>query len=104
MTYDQGGRCWNCSTQLSPLDYGRADTCSKCGKDTKVCKNCAFYDPNYNNECKETQADRVVEKERSNFCDYFRPHSLSSDGKLSAGPPSRDALKAAAEALFKKKS
>jgi hypothetical protein len=39
-----------------------------------------------------------VEKERSNFCDYFKPRQEGG-----SGAPARDALKAAAEALFKKK-
>lgn len=83
---------------LTPLDYGRQDTCRKCGRDTKVCKNCIFHDRTANNECRENQADRVVDKERSNFCDYFKPKSGSGSGAAS-----RDAMKAAAEALFKKK-
>lgn len=92
------GNCWNCGADLGPLDYGRADTCKKCGRDTKVCKNCTFYDTSANNLCRENQAERVVEKERSNFCDYFKPKSQSGSGAAS-----RDAMKAAAEALFKKK-
>jgi hypothetical protein len=98
MSYDTGGNCWNCGEGLSALDYGRADTCRKCGRDTKVCKGCIFYDKNSNNECRESQAERVVEKERSNFCDYFKP-SISTAGKTATA---RDELKAAAEALFKK--
>jgi hypothetical protein len=98
MSYDAGGNCWRCGVELSALDYGRADTCRKCGRDTKVCKGCIYYDKNSNNECREPQAERVVEKERSNFCDYFKPSSLTA-GKSET---SRDALKAAADALFKK--
>ena len=96
---ESGGVCWYCANALTYLDYGRADTCRKCGRDTRVCKGCFFYDPSYNNQCKENQADRVVEKERSNFCDYFKPSSKSN----SSAPSSQDSLKAAAEALFKKK-
>lgn len=97
--YDQGGTCWYCGEQLGPLDYGRADTCKKCGRDTKACKGCQNYDTSANNHCHEDQAERVVDKERSNFCDYFKPKS----GKGTSSN-SRDAMKAAAEALFKKKS
>ncbi len=91
--------CWNCGTLLTPLDFGRQDTCKSCGRDTRVCKGCVHFDPSANNQCRENQADRVVDKERSNFCDYFRPNP---DLKAS-GTASRDAMKAAAEALFKKK-
>ena len=98
MSYDTGGNCWNCGADLTPLDYGRADTCTKCGRDTKVCKGCVFYEKGINNDCREPQADRVVEKERSNFCDYFKPRAGAGSGAAS-----RDAMKAAADALFKKK-
>ncbi len=91
------GNCWHCGTALGALEYGRQDTCRKCGRDTRCCKNCGFYDRAYNNECQETQADRVVEKERGNFCDYFKPRSGSG-----AGGTNRDAQKSAAEALFRK--
>jgi hypothetical protein len=99
MAYDHGGNCWNCGAPLTALDYGRSDTCRKCGRDTKTCKGCEYYDPTAHNECHENQADRVVEKERSNFCDYFRPRAGAGENPAQA----RDAMKAAAEALFKKK-
>jgi len=94
------GNCWYCGEKLTYLDFGRGDTCKKCGRDTRVCKACLFYDRNSNNECRETQADRVVDKERSNFCDYFKPQT----GLKAQGTSARDVARAAAEALFKKKS
>jgi predicted RNA-binding Zn-ribbon protein involved in translation (DUF1610 family) len=100
MNSEKGGTCWNCGSELTPMEYGRQDTCRKCGRDTKVCKNCELHDRSYNNECRESQADRVVEKEKSNFCDYFNPRS-------GGGGQSRDAqnaAKAAADALFKSNS
>lgn len=99
MNERKGGNCYHCGNALGPLDYARTDSCSKCGRDTHVCRNCGFHDRAYNNECKESQAERVVDKEHSNFCDYFDPKA----GGPSAGVSSKDALKAAAEALFKKK-
>lgn len=99
MAYEHGGNCWNCGAELSALDYGRADVCPQCGRDTKVCKGCEFYDPAVNKQCRENQADLVSEKERSNFCDYFRPKA-----GIGSRVQSRDAMKAAADALFKKKS
>jgi hypothetical protein len=40
-----------------------------------------------NNQCRETQADRVVEKTKANFCGYFVPHgretkNVTSKNKL----------------------
>ena len=65
--------CFNCN---APLDYqpgnvGRGETCPACGADVRVCRNCKHYDPSCYNECRESQADRVVGKDRANFCDYF---------------------------------
>lgn len=92
------GNCWSCGKGLTQSYYGRGDTCPQCGRDTKVCKGCEFYDPKMNNECRESQADRVVEKERSNFCDYFRPKAGAGIGMAA-----QDKSKAAADALFRKK-
>jgi hypothetical protein len=99
MAYEHGGNCWNCGVELSPLDYGRADICAKCARDTKVCKGCELYDPAVNKQCRETEAELVVDKERSNFCDYFRPRAGTG-----SQTKTRDAMKNAAEALFKKKT
>jgi len=92
------GSCWKCGAKLESSDFGRQETCPKCGFDTRVCKNCLHYDPKYNNSCKENQADFLSEKEKSNFCDYFSPTHPNAEGSTS-----RDAMKSAAEALFKKK-
>lgn len=75
------------------------EECSFCHADVHVCKNCEFYDLKAYNECRESSADRVVEKERANYCDYF---TISSKGKATA--KQKDILMAAAEALFKKNS
>jgi len=58
---------------------------------------CKFYDPKSYNECKEFQADRVADKEKANFCDYFKLTSSYNDVEKER----QDAL-AKASALFKK--
>jgi hypothetical protein len=98
MAIDRNGNCWNCGEGLTMLDYGRQDTCRKCGRHTRACRNCEHHEPGAHNDCRENQADRVVEKERFNFCDYFRPRAQAGQGAAS-----RDAMRAAAEALFGKK-
>lgn len=92
------GNCWSCGADLVPSDYGRQDVCPKCGKHTRACRNCELHEPSANNACREPQAERVLEKERSNFCDYFSPRKGTG-----AGGATKDQLRAAAEALFKKK-
>lgn len=57
---------------------------------------CEFYDPKHYNECKESMADRITEKEKKNFCDYFKLSEKAGTNKA--------ALSAIdlANALFKK--
>ncbi len=91
--------CHHCGKDLNPTsDFGRQDTCSGCGKDSRVCLNCTHYDSSRYNECTEPVADRVVAKDKATFCDYFKP----SDKKASFQDKKAQAL-SAAEALFKKK-
>jgi hypothetical protein len=65
--------CHFCRTQLADtLEVHRSTTCSSCGKDLKICLNCHFYSKGVHNDCLETSAEPVRDKDRSNFCDYFR--------------------------------
>lgn len=90
--------CFSCGTENQVADrFGRRDECTQCMADLHVCKNCRFYDESSYNECKETSADVVREKERSNFCDFFEP------GGGNYAQSKRDDLLAQAEALFGKK-
>ena len=91
--------CWSCGKPIEANNFHRLDSCLHCGNDTHVCKNCTHYDRAYNNECVESQADRQVEKEKSNFCDYFK----ASDRIGGTGGKTLNDMKSAAEALFKKK-
>lgn len=92
-------RCFNCSAELSfGFTPGRREECPKCGADVHVCRNCKNYDKNAYNECREPQADVVKEKDRANFCDYFQL------GGAGGGVDKQKDLRAAAEALFKKKN
>ena len=89
--------CFSCGQELQfTQTISRRDECDKCRADVRCCRNCQFYDPKVYNECRETSADVVREKDRSNVCDFFQPSSNTSDNK------SRESLLAAAEALFKK--
>jgi hypothetical protein len=91
-------RCHSCQAlNRRPDKIGFRDECEKCGADLHACKSCDFYDPKVYNECRETSADVVREKERANYCDYYQPR------KAEGAKNERDSLLAAAEALFKKK-
>jgi len=91
-------RCAFCSAELGKGPFGRRDECPRCGQDIHCCLNCRFHDPHASNECREPQAEPVVDKDRSNFCDYFSPRQ---EGAGPAPDPAAEARKRL-EALFKK--
>ena len=47
---------------------------------------CEFYDVGKAKHCRETIAEEVKDKERANFCDYFkpRPNAYSSTNQTAA--------------------
>ena len=94
--------CWKCGNTIDSQDrIGFHAHCAQCDRPLHVCRNCSFYDSAYNNQCRETMAERVVDKERENFCDYFAPVTGSSGAAAAKSPQvnARERL----EALFKKK-
>lgn len=92
--------CHGCGKELDrDATVGRRDTCPSCGSDLHVCLNCRFYDPGSYNDCREPQAERVVEKDRSNFCDYFEFGDSVSGGTMKQ---KESDPKGKLEALFKK--
>ncbi len=58
------------------------DTCDNCKEDLHCCKNCKFYSEHEYNNCNETQAERILDKEKSNFCDFFRPNYLEAASNI----------------------
>lgn len=92
--------CYKCKTNLN-LEEGdkisRYETCPKCNTDLRCCKMCKFFDVHSYNECREPVAQRVSDKERSNFCEYFKltQPNVSTQNETS--------VLSAANALFKKK-
>ena len=64
--------CFKCGTAVELEKVGRRDACPRCGNDLRVCLNCAFYDPARANACMEPQTEPVKEKDRANYCDFFR--------------------------------
>lgn len=66
--------CVACGSDLGRVErVGRRDACPRCEVDLHACRQCRLHDPALANACREPQAERVVDKTRSNFCDYFAP-------------------------------
>ncbi len=94
--------CWKCSNELYfdvkvGIKVGRHDDCPHCAADLKVCKNCQNYDPGVHNQCRETSAEFIRDRERANFCTHF----VFADSDAPAVQPDIDAAKAKLEAMFK---
>ena len=94
--------CWNCGNSDNiPQKPGRRDLCPSCNAYLHCCRNCAFYDRNAHHECREPQAEWVKEKDKGNYCDYFRPGSggtVKGANKKTSG----DDAKAKWDSLFGK--
>lgn len=70
--------CHACSADLEfDEPVGRSACCQRCGSDVRCCLNCRFHDISSYNDCAEPMAERMLEKHRGNFCDYFAPGGLS---------------------------
>jgi len=69
-------KCYFCKKEIKYSGkIGFRDTCPYCSNDIHICYNCEFYEPGRYNECRETSAENVRDKERANRCDYFREKS-----------------------------
>ena len=94
--------CFSCHKNYE-IDESRAvarnEECNHCGAATRCCKMCDFYDENSFNECREPMAERISEKEKPNFCNYFR---LANKDKNENAKQERQSVLDAANALFKK--
>ena len=94
----------NCCHCGQPVEFkdriGFRAACPRCDCSVHVCLNCEFYDPTFSNQCREPQAERVIDKERANFCEYFVPRTASESRPSSPANEARTKL----EALFKKKT
>ena len=65
-------KCHKFGAVIDAEKVGRRDECEACHSDLHVCLNCTFYDESRANQCFEPQAEKVKEKDRSNYCDFFR--------------------------------
>ena len=114
-------KCFRCGVSLASLSLplSRQDECPSCSVYLHVCKMCEFYDPAVPRQCREDDAEDVVDKEKLNFCEWFKPGydqfdaaraeqtsraedslaAMFGDGE--AGQPEPDELLSDADELFK---
>lgn len=99
MNNDNSITCYKCNKNNEvPTHYriSRKEECNHCSASLYCCKMCIHYDVNHYNECKEINAERVLDKGKMNYCDYFSIYQ-GNDSKSS----NNDDLLSAATALFK---
>ena len=92
-------RCFRCGASLAALTLplSRRDMCPNCSSHLHVCRQCEHYDAQVLGQCREEDAEEVREKDRVNFCEWFRPSHAAFDSKeYDAHRESQSA----AEALF----
>jgi len=109
--------CYACGATLrfdGPV--GRRSTCPECDADLHTCMNCRHHDDTAAHECREPQAEHVVDKDALNACDLFqlgdgasrrRKSSKAARSQLAAlfgeSAPEEESPKDALDALFRKK-
>ncbi len=92
--------CYSCGKDISlgvKSIVMRGDECPSCTADLHVCKMCQHFDLGSYNECREPNAERVVDKEKANFCEHFVVNL-----KADSANKKRENFLSSADALFKK--
>lgn len=90
--------CYNCENPVE-FEQGKSLTryeeCEKCSASMRCCRMCAFYDTSSYNECREPMATRIVDKEKANFCEFYKFTGAEKNSQ------SKSDMLSAADALFK---
>ena len=71
--------CHRCGASVpGDTPVSRSAECESCSAPIRACLNCHFYEPGAHWDCRETIAEPVHDKERANFCDYFKLNRRSA--------------------------
>lgn len=91
--------CHACNRDLDlKTAIGRRDVCPFCRADLHCCLSCAFYEPRTSRECREPVAVPVKDKQKANFCDYFR---IRNTAAAATGETAADKARKQLDDLFK---
>ncbi|HJO12971.1 MAG: hypothetical protein QGG67_13465 [Gammaproteobacteria bacterium] len=76
-------QCWKCGTELKRLilPFSRYEECSTCKADLHACMQCRNYKAAVADACTEDRADFVLDKDKANFCDFFKPNKHAYKAK-----------------------
>ena len=75
--------CYRCGALLARLTppISRQDKCPECSVFLHVCRMCSFYDASVPKQCREDDAEEVMDKENLNFCEWYRPSATAFDAE-----------------------
>lgn len=91
-------KCCQCKKKLNLVNeqkISRTQECPYCSLSLHSCKMCLYYCQNAYNQCRETSADRITDKEKANFCDYYKL------GDPQENNPDKQSILDSANLLFK---
>lgn len=87
--------CWKCRKEINIEQVARTTECPSCAADLHCCKACKFYSSGSHYDCRETVDQAVTDKEKANFCDYFKYNmQLVSKGGEDKAAAAKDAFNA----------
>ena len=91
--------CYRCGESLAALTppMSRQDMCPSCSNFLHVCRMCVNFNFHVLKQCREDDAEEVFDKEKANFCDWYKP---SPNAFNASGKHEDDNARGAAEALF----
>lgn len=91
--------CWKCGEDLKsvPRPFSRFAECPACKTELHVCRMCRHYDTRYVGQCNHDFADKVLMKEKGNFCSHFKPDPRAFRG---AADPEKEKAEQALQSLF----
>jgi hypothetical protein len=96
---DEALYCFRCGESLAALTLpiSRQDACPACSNYLHICRMCINFDSHVPKQCREDDAEEVMDKEKANFCDWYKP---SPNAFNAAGKRADDKARSAAAALF----
>ena len=73
-TVTQNIVCWHCGVSVSeePLPLSTYAECRPCRAQLHCCRQCQHYNPRLRVDCDEPRAESHSEREKANFCDWFK--------------------------------
>lgn len=66
------GICQFCGKEIEVKKVFRNDLCPSCERPLHCCVNCEFYSEYSHNKCLEPQSEWVSDREKANFCEFFK--------------------------------